>query len=138
MTTAEIEQWHRPVPTPSALTRPFWEATARGQLELQRCKQCGNYVWTPQLACRTCLTETLEWVPVSGRGTVYSFVIMHRAATPVFKAPYAIVVVELEEGARILSDMVDVDVKDVQIGLPVEVAFEPAGDIGYYHFRPRR
>ena len=138
MTTTEVEQWQRPMPTPSALTLPFWEATARGELQLQRCTQCREYVWTPQLACRTCLTETLEWVPVSGRGTVYSFVIMHRAATPAFKAPYAIVVVELEEGARILSDMVDVDVEDVQIGLPVEVAFELAGDIGYYHFRPRR
>lgn len=131
------EEWARPRPVPSSLTAPFWKATGEGRLVIQRCTDCGEYVWTPQLACRTCLTETLEWTPVSGRGTVYTFVVMHRAATPAFKAPYAIVVVELEEGVRILSDMVDIDVKDVQIDLPVEVTFENAGDIGFYHFRPR-
>ena len=141
MVTSSIaanRDWTRPRPVPSALTAPFWEATARGQLVIQRCTTCGRFVWTPQLACRDCLTETLEWAPVSGRGNIYSFVVMHRAATPAFSAPYAIVVVELEEGVRILSDMVEVDIADVQIGLPVEVAFELSGDIGFYHFRPRR
>ena len=130
--------WKRPLPTPSPLTRPFWEATKQGRLVLQRCSRCGEYVWTPQPVCRTCLTETLEWTPVSGRGSIYSFVVIERAATPAFNAPYAIVVVELEEGPRMLSDLVDVNVEDVRIGMPVEVAFEDAGEVGLYHFRPRR
>lgn len=134
----DTEEWVRPRPTPSTVTAPFWEATGQGRLVIQRCTNCQEYVWTPQLACRRCLTETLEWSPVSGRGVVYTYVVMHRAATPAFKAPYAIVVVELQEGVRILSDMIDVDVADVEIDMPVEVAFENAGDIGFYHFRPRR
>ncbi|MSQ29904.1 MAG: Zn-ribbon domain-containing OB-fold protein [Dehalococcoidia bacterium] len=136
--TTSTQQWTRPMPTPTPLTEPFWKATAEGRLVIQRCNNCGEYVWTPQMACRSCLTETLEWTPVSGRGTIDTFVIIHRAATPAFTAPYAIVVVELEEGPRILSDMVEVAVTDVHIGMPVEVQFELAGDIGFYHFRPRR
>src|SRR5205823_9173004 len=99
----------------SALTEPFWQATREGRLVIQRCTRCGEYVWTPQMACCTCLTETLEWTEVSGRGTIYSFVVIHRAATPAFTAPYAVVVVELEEGPHMLSDMVDVDPADVHI-----------------------
>jgi uncharacterized OB-fold protein len=137
-TTREATEWKRPMPRPSALTEPFWRATKEQRLVLQRCTSCGEYVWTPQMACRSCLTETLEWTEVSGRGTIYSFVVIHRAATPAFTAPYAVVIVELEEGPRILSDMVDVDPEAVRIGMPVEVAFEDAGEVGLYHFRPRR
>jgi hypothetical protein len=134
-TTAE---WKRPLPTPSPLTEPFWQATKEHRLVMQRCTECGEFVWTPQLVCRNCLTETLEWTPVSGRGTIYSFVVIHRAATPAFKAPYAIVVVQVDEGPYILSDMVEVDPADVRIGMPVEVTFENAGPVSFYHFRPRR
>jgi len=136
--TVDPVEWKRPLPAPSPLTEPFWKATREGRLVIQRCIRCGEYVWTPQLVCRTCLTETLEWTPVSGRGAIYTFVVIHRAATPAFKAPYTIVVVQLDEGPHILSDMVDVDPADVRIGMPVEVAFENAGEIGFYHFRPRR
>lgn len=90
------------------------------------------------MACRKCLTETLEWKQVSGQGTIHTFTVMHRAANPAFKAPYTIVVVDLEEGPRILSDLIGIDPKDVRIGMPVEVSFEDAGPVGFYHFRPRR
>lgn len=131
-------EWKRPMPTPSPLSQPFWKATKEGRLVIQRCTQCGEYVWTPQMACRKCLTETLEWKQVSGRGTIHTFTVMHRAANPAFKAPYTIVVVDLEEGPRILSDLIGIDPKDVRIGMPVEVSFEDAGPVGLYHFRPRR
>ena len=137
-TSYAVDEWKRPLPTPSPLTEPFWKATREGRLVMQRCTRCGEYVWTPQLVCRTCLTETLEWTPVSGRGTIYTFVVIHRAATPAFTAPYAVVVVQLDEGPHILSDMVDVDAAEVHIGMPVEVTFEDAGAVGLYHFRPRR
>jgi uncharacterized OB-fold protein len=136
-TTGPAVEWKRPLPTPSPLTEPFWKATKEGRLVMQRCTQCNEYVWTPQLACRTCLTETLVWTPVSGRGTIYTFVVINRAATPAFKAPYTIVVVQLDEGPCILSDMVDVDPADVRIGMPVEASFEDVGAVGLYHFRPR-
>ncbi len=130
--------WKRPMPSPSWLTKPFWDATKQGKLMLQRCTQCGEYVWTPQQACRTCLTETLEWTQSSGRGAIHTFTVIHRAATPAFNAPYVVVVVDLEEGPRILSDVIDVDPSNVYIGMPVEVSFEDAGEVSFYHFRPHQ
>lgn len=135
--TSPAEAPGRPLPHPSPLTQPFWDATKRGELVLQRCSTCHAYVWTPQDACRNCLTETLEWTPVSGRGNVYTFVVLHKAAHPAFQAPYTIAVIDLEEGPRILSDITEIDPSGVEIGMPVEVAFEDAGPVGLYHFRPR-
>ncbi|MBM3946663.1 MAG: Zn-ribbon domain-containing OB-fold protein [SAR202 cluster bacterium] len=136
--TTTTGTWQRPTPTPTSLSKPFWEATKRGQLVMQQCTQCKEFVWTPQMACRKCLTETLEWKPVSGKGTIHTFSVIYRAANPAFKAPYTIVVVDLEEGTRILSDLIGIDPADVRIGMKVEVEFEDAGDVGLYHFRPRR
>lgn len=127
----------RPLPRPTPLTQPFWDATREGRLTMQRCTTCGTFVWTPQMACRECLTETLEWADVSGRGKVYTYVVLHEAATAAFKAPYTIAVIELEEGPRIFSDIVECDPRDVAIDMPVEVHFEQMGPVGLYHFRPR-
>ncbi|OAI42968.1 hypothetical protein AYO38_11095 [bacterium SCGC AG-212-C10] len=126
------------MPRPTALTQPFWDATKEGRLVMQRCTTCATFVWTPQMACRECLTETLEWTDVTGRGHIYTFVVMHHAAIPAFKAPYTIAVVELEEGPRIFTDIIDIDPDDVKIDMAVEVAFEDAGPVGLYHFRPRK
>jgi hypothetical protein len=128
---------NRPLPRPTALTQPFWDATREGRLIVQRCTTCGTYVWTPQMACRECLTETLEWAEVSGRGSIHTFVVMHHAAIPAFKAPYTLAVVELEEGPRMFSDIVGCDPADVRIDMPVEVQWEFLGPVGLYHFRPR-
>jgi uncharacterized OB-fold protein len=133
-----LDEGKRPLPRPNALTAPFWEATREGRLTVQRCQECGAYIWTPQWACRECLSESLQWTEVSGRGTVYTYVVVHRAAIPAFKAPYTIAVVELEEGPRFFSDVIDIDPAEVRIGMPVEVAFEDAGPVGLYHFRPAR
>lgn len=133
----ENRDWEKPLPNPSTLTRPFWESTKSGVLSIQRCTTCGTFVWTPQMACRECLTETLEWTPVSGRGEVYCFVVMHRAANPAFTAPYTVAIVRLEEGPYMVTDIIDIDPSEVAVGMPVEVSIELAGDVGLHHFRPR-
>jgi uncharacterized OB-fold protein len=127
----------KPLPRPTPLTQPFWDATREGRLIVQRCSTCSTYVWTPQMACRECLTETLEWAPVSGKGKIYTFVVMHHAAIPAFKEPYTLAVIELDEGPRMFADLVDIDPDDVRIDTPVEVQFEFVGDFGLYHFRPQ-
>ena len=129
---------NRPIPHPSPVSAPFWEATKQGKFLMQRCTTCNQYVWTPQMLCRTCLTDTLEWTEALGRGTVYSYVILEKSAVPAISAPYAIAVVELEEGGRFFTSLVDVDVDDVTIGMPVEVAFEDVGPVALPFFRPRR
>ena len=138
MATQETKERRKPLPRPSSLTRPFWEGTKQGLLLLQRCTQCHNFIWTPQLACPQCLSEALEWTKVSGRGTIYSYTVVHRAATPAFKAPYTVAIVELAEGPRILTDLIEVNPQDVHIGMEVQVAFEDVGEVALYHFRPRR
>ena len=80
----------------------------------------------------------MEWTKVSGRGTIYSYTVVHRAATPAFKAPYTVAIVELAEGPRILTDLIEVNPQDVNIGMEVQVAFEDVGEVALYHFRPRR
>ena len=129
---------NRPIPQPGPVSGPFWEATKENKFIMQRCTSCGEFVWTPQMACRSCLTETLEWTEASGRGTIYSYVVLHASAIPAFEAPYAIAVVDLEEGPQFFTSLVDVDLADVQIGMPVEVAFDDVGPVALPFFRPRR
>jgi uncharacterized OB-fold protein len=135
VTTAE--ETKRPLPHPSELTQPFWDATREHKLVMQRCTNCGTWTWLPQPVCRKCLTPTLEWTPTSGRGTVYTYVIMHRSTLPSFTAPYVIAVVELEEGTRFFTNIVGCDPKDVKIGMPVEVRFNDQGEVSLPEFAPR-
>jgi len=127
------------LPQPTPLSRPFWEGTRQGRLLLQRCGCCGAYRWTPQYLCRQCHAEEYEWVPVSGRGAVYSHTTVHRAPSPAFEPPYVVAVVALAEGPMMLTNIVGCDPAAVAIGMEVEVVFEPASDeITLYRFRPAR
>ena len=119
-----------PLPVPSEDSAPFWEYLQQGELRLQRCLVCATFVHPPRLMCPECGSFDREWVAVSGRGTVYSYVVTRQAIHPSFEGhtPYATVVVELAEGPRLTSNLVDVAVDDIAIGLPVEVAFVTVSD----------
>ena len=125
-----------PVPTPE--TQHFWDGTARGELLLQRCRTCDSTYFPPQPFCPSCASDDVEIVRATGRGFLYSYVITHRAA-PGFEAPYAIAVVELEEGPRLLTNLVDVapDPEQMPLDLAVEAVFETVGEIALPRFRPR-
>jgi uncharacterized OB-fold protein len=116
----------KPLPQISADMAPFFEAARRHQLVVQRCTACGALRFPARAICSRCLAREAEWVPASGRGTVFSFAIMHQAMHPGFAAevPYAVVIIELEEGVRLLSNLVGCPTGDVRIGLPVEVVFD--------------
>jgi uncharacterized OB-fold protein len=107
---------------------------------VQRCGTCGALRFPAREVCSRCLSREVSWVPVSGRGTVWSFVVMHQAAHPWFAArvPYAVVQVELEEGVRMISNLLDVPPAEMRIGMPVEVVFDPVADgVVLPRFRPR-
>lgn len=109
----------------------FWNAVARHEFVLQRCSDCDEYHQPPRPMCPFCHSmDSLEWVPSSGRGEVYSFVnyTTDRMAYPAMKIPYSVVLVELEEGVRLVSNMLDAEPEDVYIGMPVEVAFDDVAD----------
>ena len=127
----------RATPKATPETAHYWEGTQLGELRLQRCLGCDSCYFPPQPFCPRCTSTEIEVVRASGRGALHSYVITHRAA-PGFTAPYVIAVVELEEGPRLLTNVVDVepDPEVLPIDLPVEVVFEPVGDYMLPRFRP--
>lgn len=116
----------RPLPRITPDNEPFWEAARRHELRLQKCDDCGRIWWPPGPVCPDCLGERYTWAPVSGRGTVSSFVVFHKAWFPAFanETPYAVVQVELEEGPRLTANLVDVPPAEIRVGLPVTVVFD--------------
>lgn len=129
----------RPIPRPTALSKPFWDGTREGRLRLQKCRDCGAFRWSPQWLCIACHSENFDWTECSGRGTVYSYTIVERPPLPSFEPGYVLAVVELEEGPLMLTNIVDCPREAARIGLPVEVAFEKATEeITLYKFRPSR
>lgn len=113
------------VPLPNLDTQPFWDGCARGELLLQRCAACGAYRHPPSPICPECLSDRQEWVRASGRGTVYTFVVVREARARGWDkmVPYVIAVIALEEGPRLLTDLVDIAPEAVTIGMPVSVTF---------------
>ena len=118
------------------MTEPFWAAVRQHRLEIQRCRECGGYEWTPQMVCGACLEDTLDWTAVSGLGTVYSFTIVRRPQSPAFTAPYVVAEVDLDEGPRLLANVIGVEPEKVRIGLRVAVGFEDFEGLSLFHFRP--
>ena len=95
----------RPVPPPSALSAPYWEAAAAGRLMIQRCGDCGLLRHYPRLLCNSCYSTAVDWVEASGRGAIHSWTVVHHAYHPSFAAdlPYTLVTVDLQEGVRALG-----------------------------------
>jgi uncharacterized OB-fold protein len=129
----------KPIPVVTDENRPFWEAAKRGQLLLQRCRDCGAYRHPASLLCPECNSMAFDWETVSGRGKVYSFVIFHRAYHPAFadELPYAVACIELQEGPRLMSNVIGIPPEQVRCDMPVEVTFEEISEeISLPKFRP--
>lgn len=120
----------RPLPHPTRISAPFWQAARQHRLVIQHCPRCATFQHYPRPFCVRCLHGELEWRPVSGRGEVYSFTVVRRAAHPWFaeRVPYVHAIVELEEGPRLTTNVVGCDPADVQVGLPVRARFEDVSD----------
>lgn len=117
-------------PPISELTEPFWEATREHRLLLQWCNGCDTAVYYPRELCPSCLYADLGWREAAGLGQVYSYNVMHRPGTPFMadRVPYVIALVDLEEGARIVTNVVNCDPADVQVGMAVRVTWEGLPD----------
>jgi uncharacterized OB-fold protein len=140
--TQSVERVTKPVPRPDDASRPFFEGAARHALMIQRCSACRTYLAPGSLACDECLaaSDALEWVEASGRGTLFSFAIMHRAYHPAFadEIPYNVALVELDEGPRLPSNVVGVANEALRVGMLLEVTFEEVGEgVTLPKFRPR-
>jgi uncharacterized OB-fold protein len=119
-------------------TEFFWNGLRDNKLLIQRCGSCGQLRHPPRPMCPHC--RSLEWEAIesSGRGTVYSYVMPHEPKFPFFEYPYVVALVELEEGVRMLGELVDVDPAAVEIGMPVDVALTKIDDeLTLPFWRPR-
>jgi uncharacterized OB-fold protein len=121
---------NRPIPVPDERSREFFAAAKRGQLLLKKCAACGRIVAPQRETCGVCLGEQLDWTASSGKGTVFSFVFMHQLLHPAFKdeIPYNVIVVELDEGPRLTSNLVGTPNDQIRVGLRVEAVFEDVND----------
>ncbi len=131
--------YSKPLPEIDDVNRPFWQATRRGELRLQRCKYC-RHVWYPAgTNCPKCLSTSFDWGPMSGRGTVWSFIVYHHCWHRGFEKeiPYNVAMIQLEEGPIVITNIVDVKNEAIKVGMPVKVVFEPATDeVTLFKFKP--
>ncbi len=119
-----MSEYFKPLPKPTAISEPFWSAARRHELMLQRCEQCKTFIYYPRPRCPECFSDRLKWEPVSGKGTVYSFTVVHRAATRMFAdKPYVLAIVELDEGPRMTTNIV-APPESVKVGMRVVVEFD--------------
>jgi len=119
----------RPLPLPDEDTQFFWEGCRDGKLMILRCNDCGTYIHLPKPGCWNCGSTNLAPSQVSGRGVVHSYTVNH-TPLPGFEAPYAIVLVELEEqkGLRLVTNLLETSPDEIEIGTPVEVVFQQVSD----------
>ena len=134
-------QIDKPLPAITEDGAPYWEGCRHGELRVQRCTACGHLRWPPSILCAKCLTEGGEWIALSGRGTIYSFIVVHRPQHPAFfgDVPYNVAIVELEEGIRLHSNIVECPNEELRLGMAVEVVFTKIDDeVTLPKFRPAR
>jgi uncharacterized OB-fold protein len=122
----------RPRPTPSPLTQPFWEATGQHRFLLQHCNVCATNIFYPRASCPSCGSTDLAWQDASGRGTVHTFTIPRRPTHRAFAGapPIVLAIVELAEGPRVTTNLVDCEPADVSVGMAVELTWDETGDDG--------
>ncbi|CQD13316.1 putative nucleic-acid-binding protein containing a Zn-ribbon [Mycobacterium europaeum] len=127
----------RLAPAITADTEFFWNGLRENKLLIQRCGGCGRLRHPPRPMCPHCRSLDWDTVESSGRGTVYSYVMPHEPKFPFFEYPYVVVLVELEEGVRLVSNLTGIDPADVTTGMPVEVYFQSFDDgLVLHQFRP--
>jgi uncharacterized OB-fold protein len=130
----------RPLPEPTPVTRPFWDGLREHRVRLQKCRACGGWVFYPRAACSHCLSPELDWVDVSGLGTLYTYTVARVPTAPQFAAdvPQLIAVVQLDEGVRLTTTLVGVDPAQVKVGMRVAPVFDDSagGGVTLLRYRP--
>jgi uncharacterized protein len=125
-----MSTYEKPLPAIDSESRPFWQAAREHRLAIMRCRDCGKHFFYPRELCPFCHNAAVEWVNASGRGKVYTFTIARRPSGPAFKAdvPYVVALVELEEGPRLMTNIVTSRVEDVRIGQAVKAVYDDVTD----------
>ena len=125
-----METPKKPVPLVNNWARPFWNATREGRLIIQKCMDCDKHIFYPRMACPHCFSDNIEWVEALGKGKIYSYTVVESNPPSPFlpDLPYVIAVIDLEEGVRMLSNIVECDFDLLACDQAVEVTFEKLND----------
>jgi uncharacterized OB-fold protein len=120
----------KPLPHPTPVTRPFWEGLAASEIRVQRCLECNAWVFYPRSHCNRCLSDQLAWRTVSGGATLISFTITRQPTAPMFadEVPQCIAVVELDEGVRMTSTLVEIPEERIRIGMALRPVFDAVSE----------
>ncbi|PLS17470.1 hypothetical protein CVD28_13045 [Bacillus sp. M6-12] len=128
-----------PAPTITPVTKPFWDAVARREFVLQRCEDCGQWVFYPRSLCSHCWSDRLKWTPASGNGKLKTWCVVHKPGHPSWAAvtPYVVGIVELEEGPTMLSQLLIEPLQQLQIGMPLSVCYQKCYNVWLPFFENR-
>jgi uncharacterized OB-fold protein len=127
------------LPTPDLESQPFWDAAREGKLLIKKCNACGQAYFYPRPFCPDCWSDDTEWLEASGRATLYTWSVVRRNDLPPFneRVPYVTAIVDLEEGPRMMTNVVDCDLDGLSVGMPLVVSFRRETDeISSPVFRP--
>jgi uncharacterized OB-fold protein len=122
-----MSEYRKPLPRPTVISQPFWDAAKAGRLIIQACADCGATQFPPRPLCANCWSTAVEWRACRGRGVVYTYTVAHCTSTRGFRedTPYAVAIVELDEGPRMTTNIVGCPPEAVSIGMAVEAVFDP-------------
>ena len=128
----------RPVPTPSEDSKHFWDSCQKHELLLQKCDDCGFHRFPPSILCPRCMSTNYKWTEASSKARIFSYQVTHQAFYPAWDTPYAVAIVELEEGPRMHTNIVGCKIEDLYLDMPVELVFEKIQDQEWYlpNFKP--
>jgi uncharacterized OB-fold protein len=135
----EAKRYAKPLPHIDEEMRPWWEASQRHELYIQKCCDCGDLRFHPRALCTSCMSSRVEWVRSTGRGKIYTFTVTNQNGSLGFRdsLPYILAWVELDEGVKLLTNIVNCPPEQVRIEMPVEVVFEDVTpEVTLVKFRP--
>jgi len=123
-----VTEYKKPLPNPlhTETSLPFWEAAKRHELLMPRCRKCERLFFYPREACPVCLSPDIGWEKLSGRGRLYSYTVIHQPVFPAFQedVPYIYAMIQLDEGPRMISNLVNCPAEEAKIGMPVVAVFD--------------
>lgn len=125
-----MSAYNKPLPRPSEITRPFWDAAREGRIIVQKCETCGHTQHPPRPLCTNCWNDRLAWLQCSGEGEVYTYTVCHWATMLSFKndTPYIVAMVDLPEGVRLNGGIVNCPLDRIKVGLKVKASFASVTD----------
>lgn len=135
-----MNEYKKPLPIPQPWSRKFWEGTKEGKFLIQTCKDCDVKIFYPRRFCPECWSRDLGWIKAKGTGKIYSYTITYYGAEEKFSDdyPYVLALVDLDEGIRLLTNIVECDPEEVKINMDVEVVFKDISEeFSLPLFRPR-